>query len=711
MYSNPLDKFQSHSVHYVVLACRSTEDVRDFTDGSSRAQIESLQAIDSVKKLGDEVKYKTGGGVFLMLDTRRFSQFTVTNFQLDSLIAGFSVPGSVSPNSTAVEMSFTVTDSIGISFANFLQFLMDKQLQVSFDGMVVLVRVLFIGHTITGASEVVQSVTIPAIINQIQVDLNDVRGLYDCKFYPVIGMPSNASYNAKWTNIGSASSYFTGEGANTLGAVIKSFEERLNTQLMKRYAQFNGQTQTNGVKSDRGRYGRPVQYMITLPKGWDEYTFTGPTQGGAIETEFKRLIEEADKQKAQTVAEAQKKAQQNAKAPAKDSFVAVPPACTITEVLDIIFGQTLKVRELGNFTRSKDRDGNIRFYKHLVNVTSDNSSFTVHIDVVEYLVPNVVLNEKAAAGSTSSATELDQMLYTEIREPGKQPKKVPKNFLEFEYIFSGKNVDVLGLDLKIENLNWLLMQNTKLGQGEIFSAANDGQKQTDGEQAGSDTRVVGGMRPMDPALMPQRTAGEASNHSNMAANVQSKEGRSAAEVDQQYTQNLAAFYNAGPITAKLELRGNPFLMASVTPTSLPKHVSAITITSADGGTSTVNDSVKKQYRDQFEQNILRLKPNQPIPSGAVSPDMLPGPSYLASPVFVKVNVYGPNVDFMTNELISGQDFSKKLFYDNYYYLSKITSKIEGSSFTQELELQSYSVYGFPSVNATGAGKSPVKEIK
>lgn len=703
-YKNPLDSFQSHSVHYVILACRTTEDVRSFTDGSPQAQTASLQAIDNTTQLGQEVKYGRSSGVYLLLDTRRFSQFTISNFQLETLVAGFAVPGSTTPNSTAVDMSFTVTDAYGIGFANFLQFMMDQRLQVSFDGMTLLVRVLFIGHQTDGTAKVVQSVSIPAIFNQIQVDLNDVRGVYECKCFPLVGMASNMGYNAKWSSIGRASSYFTGTGANTLGAVIKSFEERVNKELLARYASFNGETQAQGGKTARGKFGRLVQYMITIPKEWEEYTFTGPTQGGAIETEFKRLIEEADAQKAKTAEEAQKKAQQNTKAPAKDSFVAVPPSCTVTEVLDIIFSQTLKVRELANFTKSQDKDGNIKFYKHFITVTSDNQSFTVHVDVAEFVVPNTSLAETNSKATTS---ERDQALFKILQEPGRAPKKVPKNFIELDYIFSGKNIDVLSLDLKIENLNFLLMQNTKLGQGEIFTAANDGQDQSNGEGTGEDKRVVYGMRPMDPMLMPRRTLGESTNHKNIAANVQDTGGRTAQAVDQQYVQNISAFYNAGPITAKLELRGNPDIMVSVSPQLIPQHVSAVTI--GDGGQASVtNDSVKQKYRESMERNLLRIAPNQPIPSG---PDtMLSGPSYLTSPVFVKVNVYGPNVDFLSQP-IAGGDFTRQLFYDNYYYLSKIVSKVDGTKFTQELELQSYSVFGFPSTNAKGAGTSTVKDVR
>lgn len=698
-YTNPLDAFNSHSVHYVVLAARTTEGLQKYNDSAS------LQLIDRCKVLGGEVE----PGVFMMIDTRRFSQFTIDNFSLDTLISGFSVPGSDTPNATGVKMAFNVIDSVGISFANFLQFLCDQQLQVSFNGMTVLVKLLFVGHDEKGGSKTIQTIAIPAIFDKIQVDLNDTKGVYACELFPLLGMVSNAKHNSKWTSIGTASSYFTGVNDNTLGAVINSFEAKLNDLSLKRYSQMNGIAQTAGEPTKNLKLvGRPVQYMITIPKEWETFKFTGPTQHRATEISFRDLIKTVETQKATTAAEAQKKAQQNSAAPGKDSYVAVDPDLTITEVLDVIFGQTTEVAQLGNFTRKQDASGDLKFYKHIVSVTSDDNNFTVHVDVVEYLVPNVELNKTPSSGATSAASNFDQRLFEEKTDPVLGTRKVPKNFIELDYIFSGKNLDVLNLDLKIENLNWLLLRGTKLGGQAMNSVADEGQKISDGTTEGEDKRPMEGMRQKDPALMPQRTAMESKNFNNIASNAQVN-GATPQQVNQQYMANISAFYNAGPIVAKLQLRGNPDMLAAVALQTIPKHVNAVTVTGARGATSSSNSGVKAQYRENFERTLLKITKNAPLPSGPITPKMLTGPSYVSSPVFVKVNVYGPNVNFITNEL-NGGNFAQQLFYDNFYWLGKITSRIEGTKFTHDLELTSYSVYGHSSGVAKGPSASAVKGV-
>lgn len=705
-YTNPLDEFQSHSIHYVVLAARSTEELRAFTDTSDVAMSASLQAIDSTKQIGNAVKLpgKTDESVFLMIDTRRFSQFSISDFSMHTLMAGLTVPGSSSPNSVAQEMSFTVVDSMGISFANFLQFLMDKKLQVSFEGMSLLVKVLFIGSNAAGTTKIIQSVGIPAFFSDIEVDLNESKGIYRCKCIPLVGMVSNSRKNAKWTSIGTASQYFTGLGANTLGAIVNSFEKRLNDESFKRYAQFNGKTP--GESSKTTRYGRPVEFMITLPKGWSDFAFSGPTQGGSTEINFKELLKTEEENRAKSAAEQQKKAQTNSTSVAKDSFVSVHPDLTITEVLDKIFSQTVQVAKLGNFTRTQNEANEIKFYKHLVSVTSNDVSYTVHVDIVEYIVPNAELKTKSGGTALNSA---DSRLFEEVQD-GARKIRVPKNFLEFDYIFSGKNLDVLNLDLKIEHLNYTLMQGNRLGQGNLFSTADVGQKQANGESVGVDIRTTQGMAAKDPVLIPQRTGDERSNFSNLNANLQ-LEGDTPQAIRQQYIRNISDFYNAGPLKAKMTIRGNPTLLDRVSLNTLPQHVSSLSITNDGGISSTLNTNVKQEYRTAFEADLLRMEPRlSQAPGGGFKVNaVLHGPSHLTSPIFIKVNVFGPNVDFITNE-VNSAIYAERLFYNNYYYLFSVLSKIDGSKFTQEFDLAPYSVYGHANITAQGQNTSTVKQV-
>jgi hypothetical protein len=325
-------------------------------------------------------------------------------------------------------------------------------------------------------------------------------------------------------------------------------------------------------------------------------------------------------------------------------------------------------------------------------------------------VPNAQLRAKPTAAGTTAVSEQDSLFEDGIGSDGKKIK-VPKNFLEFDYIFSGKNIDVLHLDLKLERLNTLLMQGNRLGQGQLFSSSDSAQKQTDGETAGDEKRTSSGMLAKDPVLLPQRSGDERTNFSNIGANVQDKDGNTPQSIRQQYIKNLSLLYN-GPLKAKMSIRGNPDILERITLGTLPEHVSSITIINGEAGASKDNLSVKQKYRKDFETNLLRLTPELSAAAGGAFKltGVLSGPSFAAAQIFVKVNIFGPAANFITNE-ITGGNFAERIFYDDYYQLFSVLSKIEGSKFTQEFELSPISVYGYPNVTAQAQATPAQKVIK
>ena len=79
-YQNPLDNYRSYSYHYILTACSTTVAASNLLgnnkDGSS-------PLLDSVKgvMIGDELKVN-GGKAYLIADTRRFSQYSITDFEM-----------------------------------------------------------------------------------------------------------------------------------------------------------------------------------------------------------------------------------------------------------------------------------------------------------------------------------------------------------------------------------------------------------------------------------------------------------------------------------------------------------------------------------------------------------------------------------------------------------------------------------------------------
>jgi hypothetical protein len=688
---NPLDEFNSYSVHYVMLACRTTEDARVFTDEKNNAA--TLQAIEQVNLLGEAVPYGNANTAFLMMDTRRFSQFTIDNLKYEVLINGIEKAGSHGNLATTINM--TILDSVGISFINFLQWLMDEKMQANFDGIIYMLRVIFVGHKSDGSTSTVQTVTIPMHLTKLELNLDYAKGAYEAEFMPNVNF--DAQEHSRWLNISSASSYFTGAGNNTLGGMVDSFEAALNDASTRYYNDASSLLEKAGrTRNAKGKFGRQVQYMITIPEAWRAFEFTGSGTAGATETVFKKQLAERDGTAKTEVAKPAK---------ATDSHMSVESGMQITEVLDLMFRQVKEIADLGNGRKTQKGEA-VTFYKHIVGITSDDNVVVVHVDVVPFVVPNVVV-EKQATAQPVSQNEAD---FYDIDENG---VRRPRNYAEFDYIFTGRNKDILNFDMKLQDLQWMLASNLELGAGAMAGVTEAGQS-NEKEIAPNKTAELVRLRAYDPLLLPKNTQAELENFNRYSSLLQRDDDGGVIKSAQDYTRNLSMFYAASPITTVVTIRGNPDIMTKFNIGSFLPHRLAVTNTGS--GNTTVNVSEKQKYRRELEEKIINdnttARGERTIvrdSDGNLAVATLGSGSYTTSPVFVKINIKGPNVNFLTSELVKGEEFSKQILYDNYYVVMKVTNIIEAGAFRQELELFSHNVFGQGKLSAATQEKS-VKTI-
>lgn len=667
---NPLDDYSSYSVHYVLLACRNTEDARVFTDADKNT--ETLAAVEQVDRLGGAVPYGQRRDVaYLVMDTRRFSQFTIDRLKYEALIRGWEKSGSHANLATTVEM--TVIDSVGISFINFIQWLLDKKMQCNFDGMIFMLRVLFVGHTPSGDTTTVQTITIPMMLSKMAMNLDYAKGVYNLEFLPNTNF--DARDHSRWLHAGTATTFSTG-ASNTLGGLINSFEDALNKQSLEFFQSARKLLDDAGAarQTDRpGGYGRQVRYQITIPETWETMQVAGWGAGGANEIDFRKNL----------------KAQAESKGLQTDTTVSVESGLKITDVLDCIFRQVPAIAKLGAGVVD---EGFVTFYNYIVGITSTDDFFIVHVDVVQFRVPNTRPDTAAEVAPDVSS------MYQEVADvPG---GRIPRDFIEYDYIFTGKNLDVLEFDMQMQDLLFLLAKNIEIGGGAIQRQLEEGQTQA-GKKVNTAAELVM-LRPYDPLLPPRNTRDELENftqYSSLA--LQTQEGQNAIQDRQKYTNNLSAFYAASPITAVMKIRGNPAIMAKFSTQSFLPHSAAFT--AGAQGNSTISTAAKREYRKALETQIIKDNIEQVGQTqvqtirqegDVMVVNSLSDAHYASRPVFVKVNIKGPNVNFETNELIQGEEFAAEVLQHNYYAVSRVTNLIEGSVFTQDIELFSHNIFGY-----------------
>ncbi len=668
---NPLDDFQSYSVHYVLLACRTTVAAKAFADDSQA--VASLQAIENAKYLGSPVAF--GGStddIFLIVDTRRFAQFSVESLKYDVYINGLQKGASTS--NLAADLEMIVLDSVGVSFANFMQWLMDEQMKTNYDGLVFMLRTIFVGHNADGSSTTVQSETVPMHLMRMEINLDFAKGAYTLEFMP--NMNFDVNKYGRFLTVSTATTYNSGE-TNQLGGLISSFESELNRKSTEYFDSVQKIVKDAGGKT---ALGRKVQYMITIPDKWEGFKIIGASPNERLETLF------------------QKASPGTAPPPpkggdVKNVSVGVARGTELTKALTAIFAQVPEIAELGNFTSQKPgQAGGVTFYKYLVGLTSDDTVMTVHVDVVEFRVPDIFTRDK----KDSAAVSADDSSFYKTMPDG---RRLPLDFIEYDYIFTGKNKDILNFEMKIQDFQFLLASNLRAGDNAIRGVSDSsGDTSKTNTSNGDDVNSLIYARQFDPLVMPLDTETAKTNFSKytMANSVKAKDLISQS---QQYSKNLSTFYAGSPIIVALTIKGNPLIMHKFNMNRMLDHVPAVS-----GSKSTSNSKAtpgtaktKTDYRKNLESDILKANPGQfSNDNGTFVLDNvgLSDKSYAVSPVFARVNIKGPNVDFRTNEPVDdGSPYATSVLSDNFYTIFKLTNTIAGGMFTQDIELYSHNIFG------------------
>ena len=687
---NPLDDFQSYSVQYVMLACRTTVSAGRFATDDSVIMAASLQAIEDAKYLGAPVVFGDGAqDVFLVLDTRRFAQFTVESLKYDVWINGLQKGASTS--NLATDLSMVVLDSVGISFANFMQWLMDEQMETNFDGLVFMLRTIFVGHHPDGSTETIQVETIPMHLRRMDINLDYAKGAYTLDFIP--NMNFDVSQNSRFLTVSTATSYTTGAG-NTLLGLINSFEDQMNKKSKEYFDGIQKIIQDSGRGSGKP-LGRKVEYMITIPESWNKFEITGSNTGECAEQIFT---------KANPVA----KPKEPEAGKIKNSYAAAEPGAEITKVLDAVFKQVPDIAKMGNFKTDQSANKSndfVIFYKYIVGLTSDDTTMVVHVDIVEFKIPNIIAQQNQSAAAVS---EFEKEFYDTVIEQGVS-KRVPKDFIEYDYIFSGKNKDILTFDIKIQDFQFLLAGNLKLGENAVAQVVDTSGKTNDVVPIKDDNLFRA--RQYDPLVMPTNSKAALDNFRNYSTQLMSQ--KKSAELitqSQQYTKNLSMFYAGSSATVLITIKGNPLIMHKF---NMGKFLH-----NKDGGSNRIStvagSSDKAEYRKNLENSILQSNPDikKDGATFTLQNTGLSSKSYATSPVYSKINIMGPNVDFRTNEPASdpAAPYATSVLSDNYYVIFKVSNHFINGVFTQELQLNGVSVFGRSSnvTTTTNAQSQPKK---
>jgi hypothetical protein len=675
---NPLDKFRSHSIHYILTVASNTEAFQNYLNPGTPDSPGFLSSV-SGKKLGEDI----GGGVFLLVDSRKTSEFSIANVTFTTLVgASDQYATSTLVNEGLIQIQ--VVDPSGVGFFNYFRYLVQNKFKSDGTGLAYCLHLIFVGHTDDGKTEHVSTIGIPMIMGgEFNLSEYTTRGaVYDMGFCSqTMGVSKDLAHLSQLPKI------LTVNFENSLlGTAVRSIENQLNQAARDWYLEHNaiskpadqsGQPKSNTEKDKTTKPGRIVTYMITLPPHWFYYKVTAGNDKTpetifygdgtkAAEDQYKQQLEQLQKDNKNT------------------GTFSSQITNNIHDSLHNLFMLCPEVTALAN-RNSASTDKEIKTWKIHQSVSSNDEQYTIHFDVVEYMTKNP--NDKTPKISDSGEVN---------REGPPRDAKAPEGSIEFDYIFSGHNSDVLDFAIKIDNLIVGLATNSYAPSERGKDITSQTQKKKDNvSKGGAEKTFVAPVGENQVMYLPPSTTNQRTNQvdTSPSNDPMSKQTYKNAQA---FHQTLADMHFSMGATS-VKIRGNPnlfsnFIVSSSIP--VPKFASSVKDYLQNG----TQENVDKLSKWEYDINAKTApKGNGSIVQAhlehrKVIEKIAEERKFLKETQYAKVNVYGPK-EYPFSEETDLPEYKVKLFYDDWYQIISIVHTFSGSDFTQELNLSMLNVYG------------------
>lgn len=512
--TNPLRQFRSYSYHFFLVACESTQ-VLDYL--SSPAATNAFERPDLTNPR-DLITVPNVGNYVIVLDTRHDVDIVIEDVEW-----GTTFVGDANSSGSSVPLNVVMTDGIinfmeprGVNFLNILANLGD-QLDVDMICMPFCLKTIFYGHT-EGGQVIPLNTAQP--LGFVPVDIKgtiDERGTsYKMDICGVInGVVHNPSYNAIVDNV----SFSVVEGA-PLARHLQNYSEVLNRTYQAQRAQIladlSGQVDLSASAD--------IRYNITLEPG--SQVLQNLSDFGSNITD--QVVVENGKHIIKGTKEG-----------------------GIPEVINKLMTssqQWVKVAAQGDPPDAVNIDNTNQRYTFKVTQEFISSSssiskslITVNIIISEYRYDTVEVVTSPAGQTT-------------VQPP---PTIDPNNVITFDYIFTGRNLDIVGMEINlsmgIELLQTLATAKSMSTQGQDVLGGQPRVPSivTGASPVGGPMNIHGRIRQGTPIFAPLQWA---SNYLKEMKDIQNTATADAIWKD---------FASYQSVNTTITIHGNPLLLAKI----------------------------------------------------------------------------------------------------------------------------------------------------
>lgn len=615
---NPLARYRTYSYHHFLIACDNTttaqllaesprfSDVLRFAEPSSRTGNEMIETIS-----GTVGGVQTTGNYAVIINTMVDADFIIESVRWSTIFtpkdSNEAGAGPEQFTAFAIEGTMEIREPQGIQFLNTLNEVFDD-LQTDPSGIVFMLKTIFVGHNDNGSSETLYN------ISPFLFVLVDVTGYFDVTgagyTLTVVGVESGVSQLPQIARVAQGMSLNV-KGGKSLEYVMRGLQTRIN----KAYIDY-----TNKLKDDMNKQGldifspgKKVAYVIELD---DHYK----NNSGYVVDDQEIWKQDGD----------------------SDDEVGV---ITLGEDVDILNAISTVMRKCSKVLKDEEggENGQKKRYSYRIRSAMESgdaakrkySQLLTGRDIEYFYVYRVVRYEQV----TSSF---------EAIQSGEGCSASNGNTMEFDYFFSGKNIDILEFDLKMQ-----------MGLAFLYTISTNNNMYRDGNDA-----QQGNFRNMETApgtgqISSRRQASIRENtpilfSSNNRDVLIRNSKQSAAATN--FQAQLARFAALESLEAKMTILGNPRLLANTT--RLPFTVTA----------------------DDVQEGDVLL-------------------NWDSQPGLVKVNIYFPTPIGSRNPVtaedsLTVRDYREPFWFRGCYYVYSVEHIFENGEFKQVVDMMSLPVDPF-----------------
>lgn len=712
-YPNPLDNFRSYSYHYILTVANTTEAFRRMVQPvNGRSRI--LSAVEKAS-LGDKIDLD-GASAYLLLDTRRFSQYSITEMEMEHV---YGTGNRVNPSVPITTTRVKLIDTTGLTFFNFLADTLRNKLQTTRASAFFLMTVIFVGHRDDGTTETVAMTNIPLILLLMAFEFNSSGSTYDIEFIETEGAAQRGQAMEQINYMGSVNSVSTQGGPPTIGQMLLNLEKRLNVQSLEHYQKYTNEAlQKIGGTDNKGiKVGKLVQYMITVPNkhpfNWaNDFLVTTALPSKREESGFiARAQAEVEEEKTKDPFSQEEKEQKT------DRYyeMAFSNTTTVTDAIKKILESSPQFLKVSS--QEAIRAGEGYSFKTVTNITSNDNTYLIHLDIYPVKIPKPVKETDAQVRNTAAFGNRSDI----------------QNLITYDYIFTGFNSHVK--DLKIQYLpESAIALDTEVDIGSNRFATNASQgntvKDMQDVSVGKPTSVDFApiLRPSDPIFLPiKSTDQQNNNNSQNTEDIKREDAVAVFKAKQDYTRTMAFFHFLSSMNLDMTIRGNPNLLrkyadreerggiaphGEIIDTPTLESFSRQTQLEAEGNylgsIAGRLSSAKAQYYSEYYGPRLQKLISPPV---ATEDSLMNGVDVATSPVFVRLNILAPNVDF-TGQVIEGEPlFTDKFFFKGPYQVLFIKHQFIDGEFSQSLNMIPFDVSGTFSQSRDGENNQLRQTVK